>query len=97
MSSVSQFAECVFALEHMFTPPPPVFHKSVRKIAASSRSADYSGPQSLATGFELAAPTAPHTHRDFVSVPSMRVNRASYSVGNGGSHDADTYERDGGS
>ncbi len=94
--TVSQFAERISALEHMFTPPPPpVFHKFVREIAAPSRIADYSGPQSLAAGFELPASTAPHTHRDFVPALSMRVNRTSYSAGNGGLHDADTYKRGG--
>ena len=96
--SVSQFAERIPSLEHMFTPPPPpVFHKSVREIAAPSRTADRSGPESLAAVFELASSTATHTHRDFVSALSMRVNRTPYSVGNGGLHDADTYKREDGS
>ena len=96
--SVSQIVGRISALEHMFTPPPPpppVFHKFVREITAPSRVTGRSGPQSLAAWFELAATTATHTHRDFVSAPSMRVNRASYSAGSGGSHDADTYERGG--
>ena len=82
---------------YVYPPPPPVFHKFVRKIAASSRTADRSGPQSLAAVFELAAPTATATHRDFVSALSMRVNRTPYSAGNGGLHDADTYKREDGS
>ena len=86
----------VFALEHMFTPPPPVFRKSVHKLTPTASGSI--GLPLVARG-DVAGPvggTEDLGRLNAIPQPRRWANYESYFVQTEGLNDTDCIKRLGG-